>query len=173
MAISHSFAFLFLFLLFTTMATAEKKAHLHFYLQGTVTGPNATLVTVAKTTPNATLFTFGSVSVLDDLLTEGQDRASKPVGRCQGLVAQAQLNGPPASVAAENFLFTSGEFNGSSLAMVGRVDPITGTFELAVVGGSGKFRMARGYALANFLAINTTAGTSLVEYNVYVLRQSF
>jgi dihydrodipicolinate synthase/N-acetylneuraminate lyase len=49
---------------------------------------------------------------------------------------------------AMNLVFTSGDFNGSTLALLGRNCPLDAVRELAVVGGTGAFRFASGYAHA-------------------------
>ena len=41
--------------------------------------------------------------------------------------------------------------------------------EMPIVGGSGFFRFARGYAQARTHVYNAKTGDAVVEYNVYVL----
>ncbi|KMZ58297.1 hypothetical protein ZOSMA_78G00680 [Zostera marina] len=68
-----------------------------------------------------------------------------------------------------NLVFTGGEHKGSSLSMMGRNKVLDDVREMPVVGGTGKFRLARGYALAHSINIDTTTGNAVVEYNVYVM----
>jgi hypothetical protein len=71
-------------------------------------------------------------------------------------------------VAFLDFGFPSGEFNGSSISMLSR-NPVTQIErEFAVVGGRGKFRMARGFANLKCIFFNASNGDSIVEYKVVV-----
>ncbi|KAM0054988.1 putative dirigent protein [Helianthus debilis subsp. tardiflorus] len=63
--------------------------------------------------------------------------------------------------------FMSGEFNGSSISVVSR-DPLVLVKELAVVGGRGKFRMAKGFVWTNAVYFNVTTGDAILEYNVTI-----
>lgn len=66
-----------------------------------------------------------------------------------------------------NFVFTSGKHNGSSLTVLGRNPVVHSVRELPIIGGTGVFRLARGFALAKTYFINTTL--AIVEYNVVAL----
>lgn len=57
----------------------EKNTHLHFYFDELISGSNATILQVVHA-PNSTGFTFGSISVIDDYLREGQDHNSSLIG---------------------------------------------------------------------------------------------
>ncbi|QHO44622.1 hypothetical protein S83_018944 [Arachis hypogaea] len=62
-----------------------------------------------------------------------------------------------------------GKYNGSTVSLLGRNAVFSGVREMSIVGGSGVFRFARGYAQAKTVWLNTTSGDAIVEYNVYVL----
>ncbi|KAH7664307.1 Dirigent protein [Dioscorea alata] len=147
----------------------EKVTHLHFFFQERLNGDHPTTVLVAK--PKDTIINasntlpFGAVYVLDVPLTEGLEPNSKVVGQAQGLavsVGQDKL----MVVFMVDIGFTSGEFNGSSFSMLSR-NPIleTNHRELAIVGGRGKFRMARGFAEHRTVTATTTV---VVESNVTI-----
>ncbi|XP_039134400.1 dirigent protein 4-like [Dioscorea cayenensis subsp. rotundata] len=150
----------------------EKVTHLHFFYQENLSGDHPTAVLVAKpnnTTINAfNLASFGEVYVLDTPLTETQDPNSKVVGQLQGLSVSVVRDGT-ILVFMVDLGFTSGEFNGSSVSVLSR-NPIleTNYRELAVVGGRGKFRMARGFAELHTTYMNATSSVVIVEYNVTV-----
>ncbi|CAA6664411.1 unnamed protein product [Spirodela intermedia] len=129
----------------------EKVTQLHFFFHDTVTGKNPTAVLVAK--PNGTFpFNFGSLMVIDDVLTTGVDRASKVVGNAQGFYALTGLT-DLSLVLAVDFGFTTGKYNGSSFSVMSR--------------NPGQFRMARGVA---FLTTRVLRGiNAIVEYNVTLL----
>ncbi|GLJ47926.1 hypothetical protein SUGI_1011830 [Cryptomeria japonica] len=150
-------------------AGKEKISNLQFYFHDKVSGQNVTAVEVAhapSTKSSPTL--FGTVVVIDDPLTEGPEPTSKLLGRAQGLYALASQEELQLLMAV-TYVFQSGEFNGSTLAVVGHNAVFNEVREMPIVGGSGKFRMARGYALAHTHSFDIKAKNAIVHYNVTVL----
>ncbi|XP_010024253.2 dirigent protein 22-like [Eucalyptus grandis] len=146
----------------------EKLSHLHFYLHDVVSGrnPTAVLVAEAKTT-NTSATGFGAIVVIDDPLTEGPEASSKIVGRAQGLYSSASLN-EAGLLMVQNYVFTEGKYNGSTLSVLGRNAVFSSMREMPIVGGSRLFGFARGYAQARTHTVNPHTGDAVVEYNVYV-----
>lgn len=145
----------------------QKLSHLHFFFHDIVGGSNQTAVRVAAaptTDKSSTL--FGAVMMMDDPLTELPDAESTVVGRAQGIYASASTT-ELGFLMAMNFAFTQGKYNGSSLAVLGRNTVESAVREMPVVGGSGLFRFARGYAQAKTHSFGTLE--AVVEYDVYVL----
>jgi hypothetical protein len=66
-----------------------------------------------------------------------------------------------------NFVFTAGNHNGSSLAIFGRNQVLSDVRGMSIVGGTGKFRMAKGYVQAHTDPASTS-GETAVEYTVNV-----
>ncbi|XP_042466894.1 dirigent protein 22-like [Zingiber officinale] len=153
---------------------AENVTHLHFFFHDVLSGRNATAVRIIDpvTSPagTGTGTLFGSVVMMDDLLTEGPDPSSQAVGRAQGFYASADLT-ELAFLQPMNLVFTAGKYNGSVLTVQGRNAPFHEMREMAVVGGSGLFRFARGYAQAHTHTVSAN-GDAIVEYNVYVMHFS-
>ncbi|XP_073132986.1 dirigent protein 22-like [Henckelia pumila] len=146
----------------------QKLSHLHFYFHDIVSGRNPTAVRVAEAAmTNSSATSFGRVFMMDDPLTMGPEMSSKSVGRAQGIYASADLNGVGLLMVL-NYAFTEGKFNGSTLCILGRNAIFSDVREMAVVGGSGAFRFARGYARAKTHTIDLKTGDAVVEYNVYV-----
>jgi Dirigent-like protein len=84
-------------------------------------------------------------------------------GRAQGTVAVVGLDESLETML--NFIFTHGKYNGSSLAIYGRV--VRGeTAERPVIGGTGMFRLAQGYCIAT--PLYSSESKLLYEYDVYV-----
>ncbi|XP_072952583.1 dirigent protein 21-like [Typha angustifolia] len=107
--------------------------------------------------------------VIDDLLTDGPSPTSAVVGRAQGFYMFASLK-DSALLVNMNVVLTEGKYNGSTLAILGR-DPILSLVrELSVVGGSGRFRMARGYVLWKTYFFNITSGDAVLELDVYAMQ---
>ncbi|KAL4376110.1 hypothetical protein GQ457_02G041000 [Hibiscus cannabinus] len=147
---------------------AEKLSHLHFYFHDIVAGKNATAVRVAQANTTTATSPFGVVVVFDDPLTVGPDMGSKHVGQAQGIYAFASQT-DASLLVAYNFAFTEGEYNGSSLTVLGRNAVASAVREMPVVGGSGTFRFARGYAEARTQSYDLKTGNTVDEFDVYVL----
>ncbi|KAK7396323.1 hypothetical protein VNO78_17242 [Psophocarpus tetragonolobus] len=113
------------------------------------------------------LVIFRAPDMADDPLTVGPERDSKEVGRGQGMFGFADEN-ELGLVMLLNFAFTEGKYNGSGLSMVGRNMVLTALREMPIVGGSGLFRFARGYAQANTHTLDINTGDAVVEFNIYV-----
>lgn len=123
-------------------AAAATSAHLHVYMHDVTGGPSPTAVRLV----NGPSGSFGNTEVIDDVLTEGTSQSSATVGRAQGYYMVASVANLEFMVNM-NVVLTSGPYAGSSLAILGRDDVSVPVRELSVVGGTGKFRMARGYVL--------------------------
>ncbi|PKA57142.1 Disease resistance response protein 206 [Apostasia shenzhenica] len=150
----------------------ERRAHLQFYIHDKVSSPNATAVNVAfgpsGRIPSSTALNFASLFVVDDLLTVGPDPSSKAIGRARGFYAVSSLNGVDLYFTVQ-VIFTDGPYKGSSLAVIAR-DPITEPVrELPVVGGTGIFRLARGFAFMRTHQFNVTTRDAVLYVDAYIL----
>ncbi|KAL7153189.1 hypothetical protein ABFS83_04G149600 [Erythranthe nasuta] len=67
-----------------------------------------------------------------------------------------------------NFVFTAGEFNGSTLCVLGRNPIEKSDRELPVVGGTGAFRMARGFSISIIIFYDPAQNYAVLEFIVYV-----
>ncbi|KAL2254860.1 dirigent protein 11-like [Sesamum indicum] len=146
----------------------EKTAKLHFYFQDLIGGENKTVYEVVRASITCnSLFPLGSILVIDNLITAEADIKSKPIGRFQGIGASADLKTTAVALNA-NLYFTSGGVNGSTISVSGRSALMEGRRrELAIVGGTGMFRFAKGYAITNYTTIVENEYL-LVECTVYV-----
>ncbi|KAF7056227.1 hypothetical protein CFC21_063652 [Triticum aestivum] len=119
--------------------------HTVVYMHERLTGPNATrLITVQSPLGGDN---FGQFGVVDNELRDGPDPLrSSLCGRFQALFALAGLVSPPGMQSAVNFLFTAGRFRGSTVSVLGPILDFKSTCERSIVGGTGVFRMARGYS---------------------------
>ncbi|KAF8041013.1 hypothetical protein BT93_B3053 [Corymbia citriodora subsp. variegata] len=149
-----------------TLPKKEKLTHIHFFWHDIVTGPNLSAVAVVPPQPNSPTF-FGSVSVIDDAMTIGPDLSSGIIGRAQGLYTLAS-RGELALLMAMNLVFTEGEYEGSTLTVLGRNSVSMKVREMPVIGGTNAFRLARGYVHARTYQFNLKNGNAIVEYDVYV-----
>nr|XP_015881902.2 dirigent protein 22-like [Ziziphus jujuba var. spinosa] len=150
-----------------TKATDNTKT-LHFYFHDILSGKNPTAVNILKPS-GGSISSFGSTMMIDDALTDEQDSNSNIIGRAQGfysVASQSEL----AFLMVMTFSFTEGEYSGSTLSIVGRNPVMNDVREMPVVGGTGKFRFARGYALAHTVWFDASTGDATVEYNVHLLQ---
>ncbi|KAM5559102.1 dirigent protein 22 [Rosa sericea] len=147
----------------------EKLSHLRFYFHDIVSGHSPTAVRIAEapTTKNSST-AFGAVLMMDDPLTAGPELGTKLVGKAQGIYASASQT-ELGLLMVLNFAFVEGKYNGSNLSVLGRNAVFSAVREMPIVGGSGLFRFARGYARARTHKIDLNTGDAVVEYNVYVL----
>ncbi|OIV99564.1 hypothetical protein TanjilG_17374 [Lupinus angustifolius] len=145
----------------------ETVTNLQFYFHDTLSGKNPSAVQVAQPIDKNRSFStlFGEITMADDPLTETPDPKSKLLGRAQGLYAsscQQELG----LMMALSYSFIDGPYNGSSFTILGKNSAMNPVREMPIVGGTGLFRLARGYALAKTNWFDPTTGDAIVGYNV-------
>ncbi|KAK3446538.1 hypothetical protein EUGRSUZ_A02219 [Eucalyptus grandis] len=155
---------------FNRLSHAKRKTtRLHFYFHDTLSGKNPTAVRVAEAAMSEKSPTlFGVVNMIDDPLTEGPEPESPLIGRAQGFYGSVGLE----SVALHmnvNLVFTTPEYNGSTLSILGRNPALETYREMPIVGGTGIFRLASGVATAKTYFLNLTTGDAVVEYKVIAM----
>ncbi|XP_042400202.1 dirigent protein 22-like [Zingiber officinale] len=144
------------------MARRTRFLHLNFYLHEINPGvPNSTMIFVVNEHRSSG---FGSVLIFDNVFRVGVQPDSPLLGREQGLGVGSNLQ-VYSGITALEFIFTTGRYNGSSFAVFGTV---TGgaISDRTIIGGTGRFRMARGYILGRVAA--TTNTTTTWEMNAYI-----
>ncbi|KAK2440151.1 Disease resistance-responsive (dirigent protein) family protein [Trifolium repens] len=182
MTLSHSFIlFLFSLALISTngdfsqqsnimlpsqQQTTEKITHIHFYYHDIRGNKNPTMIQIINAAEN-TQNGFGSVFMMDDAMTKGQELSSKQIGRAQGLFGLCTLQSI-AECMLINLVFTEGKYAGSTLSMFGTNAITKQNRETSIVGGTGVFRFARGFAIANSVNSISTPDHYVVEYNVTI-----
>ncbi|XP_074560856.1 dirigent protein 22-like [Curcuma longa] len=162
---------LFLFVFFAAAAASSNPngyMHLRFYNHERIlgSGPSATVVYAVQRRDSNSGAGFGNVIVYDNLLRSGVDPDSPIVGRNQGMGVGSSL-AENSGLTNFQLVFTAGKYNGSSLALQGLfpVAPLGTVFERAITGGTGRFRLARGYLLTTEVrATNTTLTGQLDAY---------
>ncbi|KAL3623802.1 hypothetical protein CASFOL_032618 [Castilleja foliolosa] len=87
--------------------------------------------------------------MIDDApLSRPNNNSKYIIGRAQGFYAEADQK-TIGLLMVVNYVFTAGIYNGSSLSMLGRNPVLQTVRELPILGGTGKFRFAQGFALAS------------------------
>ncbi|MED6158972.1 hypothetical protein PIB30_038036 [Stylosanthes scabra] len=148
----------------------QKVSHFKFYWHDIVGGKTPTSVQVVPPPMNKinTTSAFGFVAMIDNPLTLAPELTSKLVGRAQGFYASA-CQTEVDLLMAMNFAFIDGKYNGSSITLLGRNPVFNKVREMPVIGGSGLFRFATGYAELRTHWFDLKTGDATVEYNVYVM----
>ncbi|CAN0845904.1 Dirigent protein 23 [Linum grandiflorum] len=145
----------------------ETVTNLQFYFHDILSGSNPTAKRVVQPIIGTTITTlFGAIVMADDPLTETSDPSSKLVGRAQGMYSSASQE-DIALLMVMSYGFIDGPYNGSSISIMGKNPAMNPTRELPVLGGTGVFRMARGYAAMKTVSVNA-GGDAVVFYNVTV-----
>ncbi|KAK4414484.1 Dirigent protein 19 [Sesamum alatum] len=135
----------------------EKITKLHFYFHRIADKTGVGVVSQANMT-SPSLTGFGFVIIKDDPLTLGPELSSTLIGYAQGLSATASL-GDVSVAEASTFVFT----DGSTVAVLGSNFILHEYRELAVVGGSGVFRLARGVISYRTFFYNASSGDATIE----------
>ncbi|KAK7401307.1 hypothetical protein VNO78_12681 [Psophocarpus tetragonolobus] len=142
----------------------QKLTNLHFFYHDIRNKDHPTIVQIVSP-PNNVPNGFGSTFVMDDVMTVDPELESKQIGRAQGLFGLTSLHGLDMFMLT-NFAFTNGDYAGSTLSMVGRNPIAEQNREMSIVGGTGVFRFATGYAIANSVNSISTPEHFVVEYNI-------
>lgn len=122
-----------------------KETKMTVYFQDYSGGPNPTVLEVTGQPDGLPRFTkFGAMFCTDDPITEKFEASSAQVGRAQGLYMTSALDGSNTHVLI-SIVFTNEEYKGSTLEIQGSSAQFEKVREVAVVGGTGKFRFARGH----------------------------
>ncbi|CAO2148983.1 unnamed protein product [Urochloa humidicola] len=149
------------------------KTHLHFYMHDEYTGPNPTAALIVQgraplldDTMGASSRRFGDIAVMNNALTEGPQCGSPRVGTAQGFTVRVAERGSVNALSL-HLVMEAGEYAGSSLVVNSRVDTDLAVRESVIVGGTGRFRFARGYALSRSYDYDLAKG-GVVEIDVYL-----
>ncbi|CAI8596049.1 unnamed protein product [Vicia faba] len=142
--------------------------HLHFYFHDILDGEKATTLKIINPPSESSHGPFGATYIIDNPLTKEQNLSSELIGRAQGTYGLASQQGDFAFKMDINFVFIEGRYKGSTLTMLGRNVIVDDVREMAIVGGTGAFRFARGYALAKTVWYNSTSGNAIEEFNITI-----
>lgn len=140
-------------------------------------GGTQPFVTAGQLPAGATLqkLMFGSVTVIDDDLTEGHELGSAVVGRAQGFYLASSLDGNSHTMAA-TVLLHGGDHDhhevDHTISFFGVHRTAAPESHVAVIGGTGKYENAKGYAIVESLPQvdqHTTDGVdTIMKISVYL-----
>ncbi|XP_023547294.1 dirigent protein 24 [Cucurbita pepo subsp. pepo] len=138
---------------------------------------NQPFVTAGQLPSRVTLqqLMFGSITVVDDELTESHELGSAVMGRAQGFYLASSLDGTSQTVALTALFHGGGHDHvvEDSISFFGVHRTATGESPIAVVGGTGKYENAKGYATVETIHHqedqHTTDGVdTLIHFSVYL-----
>ncbi|WCJ19499.1 Disease resistance-responsive (dirigent-like protein) family protein [Euphorbia peplus] len=114
---------------------------------------------------------FGTMTVIDDELTAGSDLKSQFVGRAQGFYVASSVDGT-SQVMMFTVMFQDSHYE-DSLSFFGVHRTAVSESQLAIMGGTGKYVNAQGYAIvktfsANSIQHETDGIETLLEFTVYI-----
>lgn len=126
---------------------SEKIIQWKYYITEKFYGPNATVVAIAGIPGRLwSPYTFGTLIVGDNPVTEDPGPYSRKVGNVRGLVLISSRGGRYNYISS-SLMFTNKEYNGSTLQIQGTFNrPSRRASELSIVGGTRKLEGARGSA---------------------------
>ncbi|KAL1562383.1 pterocarpan synthase 1-like [Salvia divinorum] len=113
------------------------------------------------------LLTFLAIFTYDPI-TEGIEEDSTLIARSRGMYVISALDGSHAHMLV-SIVFINGKYKGSTLETQGSYEQFERRTETAVVGGTGVFRLARGYATYETLHTDSVRGYLVTESNVTIL----
>ncbi|KAL1190220.1 Dirigent protein 15 [Cardamine amara subsp. amara] len=152
----------------------EKVTRIQFYLHDILSGQNPSAVRIAHANLTGSADSpvgFGSLFVMDDPLTVGPEKDSKEIGNGRGMYVSGSKDMSKFTIVMyADLAFTEGKFNGSSISVFSR-NPVAeeaGEREIAIVGGRGKFRMARGFVKIKTHQIDMKTGDAVLRYDATV-----
>ncbi|EEF43091.1 Disease resistance response protein, putative [Ricinus communis] len=179
MAMSNNFTFFIfsLFLLYIAYTIPKqqpcqdqepKQTNLLLYVHDYFTGDDMSAITVAgKSGSNFHILQFGTVAVVDDLITEGPTVESREIGRAQGTYTNSQLDGKGLYMVF-SLIFTHGEYKGSTLEIQGSDIFSLKEREFGVVSGTGFFRFVKGYGTMQTQFMDIPNLRAIIKLNVTV-----
>lgn len=113
---------------------------------------------------------FGTMTVIDDELTEGHELGSGLIGKAQGFYVSSAVDGTSQTMAF-TVMFESGNY-ADSLSLFGVHRSAVSQSQIAVMGGTGKYLNAKGYATVKTFSganqHNTDGVETLLQITVYL-----
>lgn len=94
--------------------------------------------------PDGLSLGFGTITVIDDVLTSGPDLGAQPLGRAQGVYVASSADGS-SQMMAFTAMMEGGEY-GDTINFFGVYKVGTPLCRLSITGGTGKFKGACGFA---------------------------
>lgn len=150
-----------------TVSIKNASNFLQFYIQVKRLPPNATTMKVVSNPFNSSL-RFGSIYVMDDIITTGPNPNSTEVGRIQGILVVVSPTVFDRHLSASLVFSNTGETNVSTLSLLGAISGLKRFSEIPVVGGTGEYQNAQGQVLLGVQSVNNITGIVTQNLKVFL-----
>ncbi|KAM7259181.1 hypothetical protein ACFE04_014922 [Oxalis oulophora] len=115
--------------------------------------------------------TFGTLTVIDDELTEGNELESGLIGKAQGFYIASDVDGKGHTMAF-TAMFENGGYS-DSISFFGVLRTAVSESQIAIMGGTGKYVNAKGFATVKVFSENnqqqqTDGVETLLQFTVYL-----
>ncbi|XP_021912571.1 dirigent protein 9-like [Carica papaya] len=115
---------------------------------------------------------FGTITVVDDQLTEGHELGSSVIGKAQGFHLASSLDGSSHTMAFTALFHNGDHGEEDTLSFFGVHRTAAHESLIAVVGGTGKYENARGYAAVETIHLTnqhlTDGVDTVLQFSVYL-----
>ncbi|CAL9236176.1 unnamed protein product [Arabidopsis halleri] len=139
---------------------------------------NLPFVTAGNLPPGAALqhLMFGTITVVDDELTESHELGSAVIGRAQGFYLASSLDGTSQTLSLTVLLHGEHDHQDTlddAISFFGVHRTASHASQIAVIGGTGKFEHAKGYAIVETLHNQdnqhiTDGQDTILHFSVYL-----
>lgn len=149
-------------------AAGEDEVNMVFYLHDNLSGSNVTAVPVAGLNGSSSnAGKFGTLVTISDVITRrpeiSESDSDNIIGRAQGMYVDTNPVTGLDFLMVFTLIFEDKMYRGSTLEFQGTDRFSQPRREFAVVGGTGKFRFARGYAVANTESLSGV--NAIIKFN--------
>ncbi|MED6208022.1 hypothetical protein PIB30_041193 [Stylosanthes scabra] len=149
-----------------TSSKQSNQSTLVFYLHDVANGPNATVAQIIGINGKVWSYhTWGTLFMVDDPITLTPDQYAVQVGRAQGTISVASLDGSNVIIVL-SLVFNNVQYNGSTLEIQGASRQRENYRELTVVSGTGRFRFAKGYVVFETVSYEPTTTRAVIRLTV-------
>ncbi|GAU31880.1 hypothetical protein TSUD_270650 [Trifolium subterraneum] len=155
-------SFSILFFLIINIVNAQQ-SNLVYYLQDIGKGNNPTVATVIGINGRVWSYnTFGTIFVVDDPVLLEPSPLSTQVGKAQGVITVTSIDGANVNIVL-SLVFNDVQYGRSTLQIQGSSHQRDNLRELSVIGGTGRFRFARGYVVFETVSYDPTNNHSVIK----------
>ncbi|CAJ2654822.1 hypothetical protein L195_g039158 [Trifolium pratense] len=158
-------SFSILLFLIINIVNAQQST-LVYYLQDIGRGYNQTVVPVIGINGRVWSYnTFGTIFVVDDPVMLDPSSLSTQVGKAQGVITVTSIDGTNVNIVL-SIVFNNVQYSGSTLQIQGSSHQRDNLRELSVIGGTGRFRFARGYAVFETVSYDAPTSHSIIRLTI-------
>lgn len=160
--------FVLMLLLITINITngQPNRSTLVFYMHDVGKGPKATVLPVIGIKDKVWSYnTFGTIFVVDDPVTLTPSPTSTQIASTQGVITVTSQDGANVNIVL-SIVFNNAQYSGSTLEIQGTSRQRENLRELSVVGGTGRFRFAKGFIVFETVSFDGSNNQSVIRLTI-------